>query len=451
MIGREPPLDFFRKSGVRVLGEWNLANSLGPALFLLFCVWVYSWKDFVPYVGELPGWLDPNPAVLSEALRGAWARDPSTLLGTVVEAMKKPSFYYTLAYSLVVVIFGVRRIRRRRTPYVKWQTLALMTIQVVPLFLLPAILLPWLAANGVFDAGAGAWIRDVFFPGDSWWRAYGLILAWPLMVWNWFTAEPIWGWLVLGFLQTFVAIPAIIYFWGKGAYCGWICSCGAMAETLGDTQRHKMPHGPFWNRLNMIGQGVLALAAVMMVLRIIGWALPPGNWAASLFTWMHVGGVAGALDGGRGALSYWWLVDLFMAGMLGYGLYFFASGRVWCRFACPLAALMHIYHRFSRFAILAEKKKCISCNVCTSVCHQGIDVMSFANKGEPMRDPECVRCSACVQMCPTGVLSFGQLDRARKEAISVDPDGLAASPIRMVEVRGMTSKGREVPEHRGPG
>ncbi len=44
---------------------------------------------------------------------------------------------------------------------------------------------------------------------------------------------------------------------------------------------------------------------------------------------------------------------------------------------------MHIYARFSQFRIIADKKKCISCNVCTSVCHQGIDVMNFANKGLP--------------------------------------------------------------------
>ena len=62
--------------------------------------------------------------------------------------------------------------------------------------------------------------------------------------------------------------------------------------------------------------------------------------------------------------------------------------------------------------IAPDKKKCISCNVCTSVCHQGIDVMNFANKGLPMEDPECVRCSACVQMCPTGVLQFGTIDTA---------------------------------------
>ena len=112
--------------------------------------------------------------------------------------------------------------------------------------------------------------------------------------------------------------------------------------------------------------------------------------------------------------SYKWFVDIFLGGIIGVGLYFKYSGRVWCRFFCPLAALMHIYARFSRFRIFPEKSKCISCNVCTSVCHQGIDIMNFANKGLPMQDPECVRCSACVQQCPTGVLAFGRYDGERR-------------------------------------
>src|SRR5213078_3232493 len=128
-------------------------------------------------------------------------------------------------------------------------------------------------------------------------------------------------------------------------------------------------------------------------------------------------------------LNYYHLVDLLLAGIVGVGMYFWFSGRVWCRFACPLAALMHIYARFSSFRILAEKKKCISCNVCTSVCHQGIDIMNFANKGLPMADPECVRCSACVQQCPTGVLAFGHYDSKH----SIVLDKIPASSVRMRE------------------
>ena len=58
--------------------------------------------------------------------------------------------------------------------------------------------------------------------------------------------------------------------------------------------------------------------------------------------------------------------------------------------------------------------------------------MSFANKGQPMADPECVRCSACVHACPTGVLSFGRVNRAG-ELIGID--SLEASPVQMREGR----------------
>ena len=273
--------------------------------------------------------------------------------------------------------------------------------------------------NGLFEAGLGKWLADAFFPGESYWRAFGFILAWPLFIWNVFSEQPIWGWLVLSLIQTFVIIPWMVRRWGKGAYCGWVCSCGALAETMGDAHRHKMPHGVWWNRLNMVGQLVLAVAVGLLLLRVVGWIFP-GSLAGKWF--------AGLADG-YPVFNYKYLIDLWLAGVLGVAFYFHLSGRVWCRFACPLAALMHIYARFSQFRIFADKKKCISCNVCTSVCHQGIDIMNFANKGLPMEDPQCVRCSACVESCPTGVLRFGRRDG--KGGIVLDK--LPASPVQMRE------------------
>ena len=410
MIGREAPLDFFRRAGVRIRGEWTWRTAAVFTAFVLFCVALYNWKSGGA-LGNLFYQRHWWPVTIADG-----ANDPNSLAGVLRISAAGPSFWYTLAYSLVVVIFGVKRIRRRRTPYVTVQTSVLMAIQVLPLFLLPEILLPWLGKNGLLPGG----LLDALFPvanygnGREYWRAYGFTLAWPLNVYNVFTSQPLGWWLGIAFVQTFVLIPAAIWLWGKGAYCGWVCSCGALAETLGDTHRGKMPHGPRWNRLNMFGQGVLAVAFVLLIVRIYGW-LAPGSWADRSFYL--------ALE------RYKWIVDVFLAGVVGYGFYFWFSGRVWCRFACPLAALMHIYARFSRFRISADKKKCISCNVCTSVCHQGIDVMNFANKGQPMVDPECVRCSACVQSCPTGVLSFTRLSRDGREI----PDRLAASPVRVRE------------------
>lgn len=408
MIGREAPLAFFRRSGVRIRGEWRWQTWVGLVAFLSFCVFVYNWKAG----GDLKAafkahhWFPFN--------LGA-PQDPSTLLGTLRLSMHEPGFWYSLAYSVLIGVFGLRRIARRKTPYVKVQTLSLMTFQWLPLFFLPYLVLPWLGHNGAFDAGTGAWLGDQLFPrvdydpqGREYWRAFGLILAWPLFIWNVFSSQPMTLWLGISLVQTFVVIPLLVWRFGKGAYCGWICSCGALAETLGDAHRHKMPHGKVWNRLNLLGQVILAVAFLLLFLRLVSW-IAPGSWLGSRAgAWFY-----GMLSGWQVAgmrLNYYWLVDVGLAGILGVALYFHFSGRVWCRFACPLAALMHIYARFTRFRILANKKKCISCNVCTSVCHQGIDIMNFANKGMPMADPECVRCSACVQSCPTGVLEFGAVD-----------------------------------------
>jgi NosR/NirI family nitrous oxide reductase transcriptional regulator len=435
LIGRAAPLDFFRKSGINVSGETRPLGWLLFALFFAFTIFLYNWKSGGALEKTFGAWPGNSPEQIAGL--GGWfasqVEDRATLIGTLAVSMKGNSFYYTLLYSAAIVAFGIQRIRRRKTPYVTAQTITLMAVQVVPLFLLPELILPWMGYNGWFDSGFGATVANNLFESyvsveeyaakawpdwghpRAYWRAYGFILAWPLMIYNVFTDAPMLWWLIIAFVQTFVLIPGMIYFWGKGAYCGWICSCGALAETMGDTQRHKMPHGPFWNRLNMAGQAILAIAFALLAMRIVGWTLPDsaaGTWINSHFKQI-VEGKVWSDEAGKNVLvnpvNYKWWVDVFLGGVIGVGLYFKYSGRVWCRFFCPLAALMHIYARFSRFRIFAEKKKCISCNVCTSVCHQGIDIMSFANKGLPMQDPECVRCSACVQSCPTGVLSFGQI------------------------------------------
>ncbi len=439
LIGREPPLDFFRRSGIPIQGETKFLGWLGVAALVLFCIFVYSWKGG----GPTQDWI--NPSNWASSLEAEW-NDRTSVLGTIAISMHSRSFYYTLLYSTCILAFGIDRIRRRRTPYVKRQTTALMFVQWIPLFILPEIVLPWMGYNGLFTSGIGSWIANgLFEPYIPWeeyvagawregehprayWRAYGFILAWPLNVYNVFTGSPHWWWLIIGFLQTFVLIPWMIYRWGKGAYCGWICSCGALAETMGDRHRQKMPHGPVWNKVNVIGQVFLAAAFALLILRVVGWVTPWG-WPDRTFDLLLEGKAADGTKAAGWFFSYKWFVDILFGGVIGVGFYFKYSGRIWCRFACPLAALMHIYARFTKFRIFADKKKCISCNVCTSVCHQGIDVMAFANRGAPMEDPECVRCSACVQSCPTGVLSFGRLLADGKPMF----DDIAASPVQIKE------------------
>ena len=315
---------------------------------------------------------------------------------------KSQAFWYTGFYSLTILIFGIRRIRMKPTKYIKYQTWSLILIQALPLFILPEFVFPFLGKIGALGGNNGFIFTQVF-PKESYWRSYGFILAWPLNFSNLYNSNITTFWLLFSLFQTFVFIPYIVYRWGKGAYCGWICSCGALAETLGDEYRTLAPHGATVKKWENLGQWALLAAFIITCLKLVSVLyninIPIINekisYTADFFQKFYYIGI-----------------DVIFAGVLGIGVYFFMSGRIWCRFGCPLAAWMHIVNRFSRYRIFSEKKKCISCNICTKICHMGIDVMSYANKGIPMNDIECVRCSACVVNCPTEVLSFGTLPKA---------------------------------------
>ncbi|WP_061249192.1 NAD(P)-binding domain-containing protein [Leptospira alstonii] len=430
-IGSNAPIEFLKQIGLRIQSQKRFWDWIGFLEMILFANVIY-WGKTSFYGNPIHTWI-ASVSLLSfivvgipfstylfqkrkELFKNGWSTFKNSYLFSAASYFclvyvgskyfgfsllgKQPGFHYTLLYSLTILVFGLRRMKVKPTEYIRKQTWTLILIQIFPLFLLPEMILPFLEQNGLLGNSNGFLLTQVF-PNGAYWNAYGFILAWPLNMGIFYNTEITSFWLIYGTVQTFGVIPFLVYRFGKGAYCGWICSCGGLAETLGDETRTEMPHGKFANQLENSGQWILLFAAIVTILKFSEIFLSP--W----FPFTHVlGNIA---DNGKKIYDI--VVDLLLAGVVGLGAYFFLSGRVWCRFFCPLAALMHIYGRFSKFRILSEKKKCISCNICTKVCHQGIDVMGYANKGIPMDNVQCVRCSECVIKCPTDVLSFGESKR----------------------------------------
>ena len=117
--------------------------------------------------------------------------------------------------------------------------------------------------------------------------------------------------------------------------------------------------------------------------------------------------VRGAAE--RGIGIYRICADVWLVGILPVTLYPFLGGKVWCRYWCPLAKLMHLYSKwFGKFKITANDK-CIACGECSRNCQVGIDVMSYAlvQKQLDNRSSSCIGCGICVSVCPMDVLSFG--------------------------------------------
>jgi len=306
------------------------------------------------------------------------------------------AFWYTVLYTTLMTFFGLQAIKRwgldRKDKFQIWRYVSLISFQWIFFFLIPEFLFQY----AVKYQWVGAKLASDPVFADQAWRSYGLIYAWPLFFYTFFYS-PHQVWVVWGVLLTFVIIPIFVLFNGK-RYCSWICGCGGLAETFGDRWRHLAPKGKTSIKWEWMTYVVLGAATVVTVLVLL-----KDTYNA----------VAGAAD--LGIRLYRLYADVWLIGILPVTLYPFLGGKVWCRYWCPLAKLMHLQsHLFAKLKIgkfkIVANDKCIGCYECSRNCQVGIDVMSYSLKQQVLDNStsSCIGCGICVSVCPMDVLSFGE-------------------------------------------
>lgn len=126
-----------------------------------------------------------------------------------------------------------------------------------------------------------------------------------------------------------------------------------------------------------------------------------------LFTYFSSPGKLFFFDAHQLRKTYGFLIGAIFSGVIGVGFYPIFGSRVWCRFGCPMAAILGFQQRlFSRFRITTNGGQCISCGNCSTYCEMGIDVRAYAQKGENIVRSSCVGCGICAAVCPRGVLKL---------------------------------------------
>ena len=111
---------------------------------------------------------------------------------------------------------------------------------------------------------------------------------------------------------------------------------------------------------------------------------------------------------------YGFVVIAMLSGVVGVGLYPIGGTRVWCRFFCPMAALLGLVQKAGRFRIAVKSNMCISCGLCSKYCEMGIDVRSYAQTNTSFTRASCVGCGLCSEVCPRGVLNLLNVTGAKK-------------------------------------
>ncbi len=307
-------------------------------------------------------------------------------------------FMYGFVYTLAMLIMGARMyFRYRDNAYQKARTFSVVFFQVAFAFLLPSFLKKLNQPEFYFTY---FWpLKPEYLFPDS---VHTLIQS----------GEAVGVFMVTwGAASFFVLTPILTYRFGKRWYCSWVCGCGGLAETLGDPWRHLSDKSNDTWRLERWSVH-LTLLLVTVVTCLV--------WINS---WLG-GELLGAFSN---AASRWYgfFVGAVLSGVVGVGFYPLMGSRVWCRFFCPMAAALGLWQRFfSRFRITTNGGQCISCGNCSTYCEMGIDVRSYAQRGENIVRASCVGCGVCSAVCPRGVLKLesGPTSKDRFEG--------AAHPVR---------------------
>ena len=207
------------------------------------------------------------------------------------------------------------------------------------------------------------------------------------------------------------SVAAALLFWGRGAYCGWLCPFGALQELTNKVARAlhvpqwTLPwglHERLWPLKYMIFLGLFAVSLVSIEQAEHYAEIEPFKTAIVL------------------KFLRAWPFVAYVAALLVAGLF---VERFYCRYLCPLGAALAIPARLRMFDWLKRYRDCGNpCQTCANDC----PVQAIHPTGE-INPNECVNCLNCQVLyqsktkCPVVIRQI-----KRRGAV-----GTADAPLRM--------------------
>ncbi|MCY1128279.1 4Fe-4S binding protein [Frigidibacter sp. RF13] len=210
------------------------------------------------------------------------------------------------------------------------------------------------------------------------------------------------------------AVAAALLFWGRGAYCGWLCPFGALQELT--NRAAKALHIPQWT---------------------LPWGLHERLWPIKYMIFLGLFGVSlmsieqaehlAEVEPFKTAIILKfiraWPFVAYAAALLIAGLF---VERFYCRYLCPLGAALAIPARIRMFDWLKRYKDCGNpCQTCANQCMvQAIHPTGEINPNECLN---CLHCQVLYQSKTTCPVVIKKLKR--REAVgSATPRDISGHP-----------------------
>jgi polyferredoxin len=249
---------------------------------------------------------------------------------------------------------------------------------------------------------------------------------------SWLAAHIIVSALLLSLITA--AITLLVGRW----FCGWICPFGALHNLFtslrGGRLKEKMEAGGYssWQKTKYYLL-FFFLASAFLGFNLVGWLDPfsffyrstaiavfPALQSAlqGLFGWIY------QANPGVGSLRvtavsepvyevlrrhfmaveqphYFWTLLIGVLFGLIVGLNFFRA-RFWCRYICPLGALLGVLGKNPALRLVKDETACHDCRLCLPDCQGAAEPQSHGG----WKPSECFYCWNCESKCPTEVISF---------------------------------------------
>jgi len=233
-----------------------------------------------------------------------------------------------------------------------------------------------------------------------------------------------WGLVTLG----------VTFFLGR-VFCGWVCPFGAIHQFLGylalikqtapekvrRNRYHPAQKVKYWILMVLLGTIVYDLGR-----RLLG--LPPGRMLSSLqiglldpmpLLYRSISLIVLPLVDGGG--QWFSTAPRWYEGGFSIALIFipalllnFKTPRFFCRYICPLGALLGILSRWPLFRIYKSDAACKTCPSCERHCE------GACQPSDQLRLSECVVCLNCREDCRGGSIRFGLKTSASGEIAAPD-------------------------------
>jgi polyferredoxin len=232
-------------------------------------------------------------------------------------------------------------------------------------------------------------------------------------------------------------IVALTFLFGR-VFCNWICPYGTVHQFVGWLFDNRP--GPEriaqnrYQRLQFLKYSILVIFLLMaamgalqigpldpivMMYRALATFVAPISDAALA----RLGGTAEAAGAGVGwidALKFAPGVEsrIFVGSFwIGVLFLFFVLMNLWkprffCRFVCPLGALLGVFASKSLFRINRIVDKCTDCDLCLLRCEGASDPHT------QVRQAECFACMNCIDDCPEDALEFTMLRQDRRQVLT---------------------------------